>query len=57
MNEQKVQVTLNLVNGLLGYLGSRPYVEVADLIMALREQVQPQVQVPQIESPAAEQVQ
>ena len=40
MNDQKVQVTLNLVNGLLGYLGSRPYVEVADLIMALREQVQ-----------------
>ena len=57
MNEQKVQVTLNLVNGLLGYLGSRPYVEVADLVMALREQVQPQLQVPKIEAPASEQVQ
>ena len=52
MNDQKVQVTLNLVNGLLSYLGSRPYVEVADLILAIREQVQPQVQVqvPQIDA-------
>lgn len=57
MNDQKVEVTLNLVNGLLGYLGSRPYVEVADLIMAIREQVTPQVQVPSMETPPAEQVQ
>jgi hypothetical protein len=57
MNDQKVQVTINLVNGLLGYLGSRPYVEVADLILAIREQVTPQVQVPQIEAETASQVQ
>lgn len=50
MNDQKVQVSLNLVNGLLNYLGSRPYVEVADLILAIREQVTPQVQVPQIDA-------
>lgn len=46
MQDQKVEVTLNLVNGLMNYLGSRPYVEVADLIMAIREQVTPQIQVP-----------
>lgn len=46
MQDQKVEVTLNLVNGLLNYLGSRPFVEVADLIMAIREQVTPQIQVP-----------
>jgi hypothetical protein len=46
MNDQKVEVTLNLVNGLLNYLGSRPYVEVADMILAIREQVTPQIQVP-----------
>ena len=46
MNDQKVAVTLNLVNGLLNYLGSRPFVEVADLIGAIREQVTPQIQVP-----------
>jgi len=55
MNDQKVQVTLNLVNGLLGYLGSRPYVEVADLILAIREQVTPQLPVPEV--PQAQQVQ
>lgn len=52
MQDQKVEVTLNLVNGLMNYLGSRPYVEVADLIMAIREQVTPQIQVP---TPAVEQ--
>ena len=46
MQDQKVEVTLNLVNGLLNYLGSRPYVEVADMILAIREQVTPQIQVP-----------
>jgi len=50
MNDQKVEVTLNLVNGLLNYLGSRPYVEVADLILAIREQVTPQVQIPQMDA-------
>ena len=35
-----------LVNALLGYLGSRPYVEVEALIMGIREQVAPQLQPP-----------
>lgn len=51
MNDQKIELTLNLVNGLMSYLGSRPYVEVADLIMAIREQATPQIQVP---TPAAQ---
>lgn len=46
MNDQKVEMSLNLVQGLMNYLGSRPFVEVADLIMAIREQVTPQIQVP-----------
>jgi hypothetical protein len=46
MNDQKAELTLNLINGLLQYLGSRPYMEVADLILAVREQVTPQIQVP-----------
>ena len=57
MNDQKVEITLNLVNGLLGYLGSRPYVEVADLILAIREQVTSQVQVPKLEAETAPQIQ
>lgn len=46
MNDQKIELTLNLVNGLMQYLGSRPFVEVADLIMAVREQATPQIKVP-----------
>ena len=46
MNDQKVEVTLGLINGILQYLGSRPFVEVADVIMAIREQVTPQIKVP-----------
>ena len=46
MNDQKVEVTLGLINGLMQYLGSRPFVEVADIIMAIREQVTPQIKVP-----------
>lgn len=46
MSDQKVELSLNLVQGLMNYLGSRPYVEVADLVMAIREQVAPQVQAP-----------
>lgn len=52
MQDQKVEVTLNLVNGLMNYLGSRPFVEVADMIMAIREQVTPQIQVPTPTIPA-----
>lgn len=47
MNDQKATLSLNLINGLMQYLGSRPYVEVADLILDIREQVTPQIQIPQ----------
>lgn len=46
MNDQKIELSLNLINGILNYLGSRPFVEVADLILAIREQATPQIQVP-----------
>lgn len=55
MNDQKVTLSLNLVNGLMQYLGSRPYVEVADLILAVREQVTPQIQIPQAATSLGEQ--
>jgi hypothetical protein len=46
MSDQKVEMSLNLVQAVVNYLGSRPFVEVADLVMAIREQVTPQIQVP-----------
>lgn len=46
MNNQKVELNLNLVNGILQYLGSKPFNEVVDLINSIREQVTPQIQMP-----------
>ena len=46
MNEE-VKVSLQLVNGILQYLGTKPYGEVFQIIQALQEQVSPQVAVPQ----------
>lgn len=46
MEEQKVEVTIGLINGVLRYLGSRPFVEVAEIIAAIRDQVTPQIKVP-----------
>lgn len=47
MNDQKVELSLSLVNGVLQYLGSRPYGEVFQLIAALHEQAAPQIKLPQ----------
>jgi hypothetical protein len=46
MNKQNITLSLNLVNGVLQYLGTRPYAEVTNLIQAIQEQAIPQVQVP-----------
>lgn len=51
MNENKIELTLGLVNAILQYLGTRPYAEVADMIQAIREQAIPQVPVPQEAKP------
>ena len=37
-NEQKIELTLNLVNGILSYLGTRPYQEVFLIIKELEKQ-------------------
>lgn len=47
MQDQDVTLKLSLLNGLLNYLGTRPYGEVAQIIAALQEQVAPQLQTPQ----------
>ncbi len=46
MNDQKVEVSLNLMNGVLQYLGTKPFQEVFQLVNAIHEQVQPQIMVP-----------
>lgn len=48
----KIEITLSLINGVLGYLGTRPYGEVFQLIQAIQEQAGPQVPVPaKVEDP------
>jgi len=53
MNDKKVELTLNLVNAVMQYLGSRPYAEVANIIQAIQEQVIPQMPVPQAKAEEA----
>lgn len=43
--DQDVQMKLSLVQGLMNYLGTRPYSEVALVIQAIQEQVGPQLKV------------
>ena len=43
MQDTKIQLDLNLINGILGYLGTRPYGEVFQLVQAIQEQAGPQV--------------
>jgi hypothetical protein len=53
MNDQKIALTLNLVNGVLQYLANRPYGEVAPLIQAIQEQAIPQMPMPEAAQPEA----
>ena len=49
MNDQDVNLKISLVNGILNYLGTRPYVEEFQLIQELQAQVAPQEQAPKVE--------
>jgi hypothetical protein len=48
MNDQKIELTLPLINGVLQYLGTRPYAEVAEIVKAIHEQAVPQLKVPDV---------
>jgi hypothetical protein len=47
MNED-VKVSLQLVNGILQYLGTRPYGEVFQIVNAIHAEVQPQIPMPEV---------
>jgi len=47
MNDQDIVLKLSLINGVLQYLGTRPYGEVFQIVQALQEQAAPQVKVPE----------
>ena len=46
MNDTKIHLTLNLVNGVLQYLGTRPYGEVFQIVQEIQAQALPQVPTP-----------
>jgi hypothetical protein len=43
MNDQKIELSLSLVNAVLQYLGTRPYAEIFQLVQAIQAQAAPQV--------------
>lgn len=50
MNDTKIELTLPLVNGILQYLGTRPYQEVFALITEIQKQAN--ASVPKLEDAA-----
>ena len=40
---EKINLSVNLVNGILGYLGKQPYEQVAPLINAIQDEAKGQV--------------
>jgi len=55
MNDTKITLTLNLVNGILQYLGTRPYQEVFPIVQEIQAQAIPQVPIPTSQTDEAEQ--
>ena len=53
MQDQDITLKLSLLNGVLNYLGTRPYGEVAPIIQAIQEQAIPQMPMPEAAQPAA----
>lgn len=53
MNDQNITLTLPLLNGIMQYLGTRPYNEVFQLVAAIQEQAAPQVKAAEPEAVAA----
>lgn len=53
MNDQKIELSLPLVNAVLQYLGTKPYQETFQLIQAIQEQAIPQMPMPAAAQPEA----
>ena len=47
MNEE-VKVSMQLMNGILQYLGTKPYGEVFQIVNAVHAEVQPQIPMPEM---------
>lgn len=47
MNDKKIELSLSLVNGILQYLGTRPYAEVFPIVQEIQSQAVPQIPMPE----------
>jgi hypothetical protein len=47
---ENLQISTQLLNGILAYLGTRPYQEVFQLVSAIQQEAQPQVKKEEPES-------
>jgi len=52
-NKMELKVSLDLINGILQYLGTRPYSEVYQLVIGINTECQPQVPPPPAPEEAA----
>ena len=48
---QEIKLTTQLLNAILQYLGTRPFVEVAGIIQEIQKQATPQMPPPEEEAP------
>lgn len=57
MEPQKIELTLDLVNAILQFLGTRPYADVFVLVQEIHAQATPQVPMPVVEETPQEEQQ
>jgi len=50
---EKINLSVNLVNAILGYMGKQPYEQVAPLIQAIQDEAKGQVPEPEAEEAEA----
>lgn len=43
---EKIELSVNIVNAILSYLGSQPYQQVAQLVNAIQQEAAPQIPAP-----------
>ena len=43
MEDKKIELTVNVLNAVLAYLGTKPYQETFQLIQAIQQQAAPQI--------------
>jgi hypothetical protein len=51
MNDKKIEITVDLLNAVLAYLGAKPYQETFQIIQAIQEQAIPQMPIPAAAQP------